>query len=80
MNIVEKIYCRVFQTCFRIAMPILPYRNPEVLASEEEIAAVLTGKGVGSVLIVTDEKSASVRAVEELKEGFGYGENRLYGI
>ena len=27
MNILKKIYCRIFQTCFRIALPVLPYRT-----------------------------------------------------
>ncbi len=67
MNIVEKIYCRAFQTCFRIAMPVLPYRNPEVLASEQEIAAVLTGKGKKSALIVTDESLHRLGLLENLK-------------
>ncbi len=55
MNVIKKIYCRVFQFCFRVAMPFLPYRNPEVLSSEREIAEVLIRKGICSVLIVTDE-------------------------
>ena len=27
MNIIKKIYCRAFQICFRIALPVLPYSD-----------------------------------------------------
>jgi len=67
MNIVEKIYCRVFQACFRIAMPFLPYRNPKVLASEQEIAEVLIQNKISSVLIVTDASLHKLGLLEPLK-------------
>lgn len=71
MNIVKKVYCRVFQTCFRIAIPILPYRDPKVLASEQEIAEVLLQKGINSVLIVTDKSLHGLGLLEPLKEALG---------
>lgn len=37
MNIFEKIYCRTYQTFFRAALPILPYRVPERLKSIDKI-------------------------------------------
>lgn len=67
MNIVEKIYCRVIQVCFKVALPVLPYRDPVVLASEEDIVAVLREKKVFSVLIVTDESIYGLGLVEKLK-------------
>lgn len=54
MNVAKKVFCRVFQTCFRIAIPVLPYRNPEVLTGVGEIPRVLKEKGIQSVLLVTD--------------------------
>lgn len=71
MNIVEKLYCRVFQTCFRIMIPILPYRNPKVLYSETEIVGMLTGNGVESVLVVTDESLHRLGLLEQLKKELG---------
>ena len=38
MNPLKKLYCRAFQTVFRIALPILPYRNPVILHSMAEIS------------------------------------------
>ena len=33
MNRLRKIYCRTYQTVFRLALPFLPYRTPEVVGS-----------------------------------------------
>ncbi len=55
MNIFKKIYCRVFQTAFRIALPILPYREPEIISSCTELGKVFDKEKVKSVLIVTDK-------------------------
>lgn len=55
MNIIRRIYCRAFQLCFRAALPLLPYREPEILEDMESLGQVLTRKGKTSVLIVTDK-------------------------
>ncbi len=68
MNIAEKLYCRIFQTCFCIAIPILPYRNPDVLSTEEEIAEVLKKNRIVSVLIVTDESLYRLGLLDKLKK------------
>ena len=54
MNPLYKFYCRVFQTCFKLAIPILPYRKPHVLESVSEVSAVLQDEHKTSVLLVTD--------------------------
>lgn len=55
MNIFAKIYCRVFQTAFRMALPGLPYREPEIIRSCAEIGKVAKKEKISSVLIVTDK-------------------------
>ena len=55
MNIFAKIYCRVFQTAFRMALPVLPYREPEIIRSCTEIGKVAKKEKISSVLIVTDK-------------------------
>lgn len=67
MNFLKKIYCRVFQTCFKLAIPILPYRNPQILDSVAEVAPLLTQKGFDSILIVTDEPISKLQVFEALK-------------
>lgn len=54
MNIIAKCGCRVFQTIFKLAIPILPYRSPQVLTHIEEIPNVLKEQNITSVLVVTD--------------------------
>lgn len=67
MNIAKRIYCRVFQFCFRAALPFLPYREPEILADMEELAQVLKEKGKKSVLIVTDKGISALGLTDGLK-------------
>ena len=55
MNIFAKIYCRVFQSAFRMALPVLPYREPEIIRSCAEIGKVAKKEKISSVLIVTDK-------------------------
>ena len=52
--------------CFRAALPILPYREPKVLASVDEAAAVLKQKTIKKVLIVTDRSLLKLGLAEPL--------------
>jgi alcohol dehydrogenase class IV len=54
MNIIKKQFCRCFQTVFRLAIPVLPYREGLILEKVEQIPACLRKKKIGKVLIVTD--------------------------
>ena len=54
MFILKKIGCRVFQIAFRIALPILPYREPETISSCSELGSVFEKEKSKSVMIVTD--------------------------
>ena len=54
MFILKKIGCRAFQLAFRAALPFLPYREPKVLNSCENLGDVLEDEGARSALIVTD--------------------------
>lgn len=63
-----KIGCRVIQVGFHLALPILPYREPQILKSTTDIAEVLNQKNMTSVLIVTDEgirKSGCISSLEQ---------------
>ncbi|MBQ7920968.1 MAG: iron-containing alcohol dehydrogenase [Clostridia bacterium] len=55
MNIVSKAYCRIFQTAFRLALPVLPYREPEIIHSCAGLGDVFAKEHIRSVLIVTDK-------------------------
>ena len=54
MNFFSKAYCRVYQTIFKWVMPLMPYREPQILDSVLDIAPLLLEKNINSVLLVTD--------------------------
>lgn len=39
MNRLKKAYCRTYQTVFKLALPFLPYRTPEVVGSVKKLSA-----------------------------------------
>ena len=55
MFILKSAFCRIFQTAFRLALPILPYREPEIVDSCAGLDRILKKEKVNSVLIVTDK-------------------------
>ena len=54
MNAFKKIFCRVFQTAFHLALPLLPYREPKIYDSVEAVGGLLSELNVKSALLVTD--------------------------
>ena len=54
MRAAEKVFCRVFQTAFRVALPVLPYREPKILKEVKLIPKLLQQKKIKRVLLVTD--------------------------
>ncbi len=68
MNPVKMIYCRAFQISLRLALPLLPYRNPEILSSLSEVAPLLRKKGIESVMIVTDRSIRGLGLTKGLEE------------
>lgn len=48
------MYCRMYQGIFKMAMPLLPYREPITLESVLDIKSVLKSNNINKVLIVTD--------------------------
>ena len=72
MNVISKAWCRLYQFFFRIAIPIMPYREPEILKSIDDIPKLLKEKALDSVLLVTDKGlrgcGATAKLEEKLKE------------
>ena len=54
MFFLKLAFCRVCQTAFRIALPFLPYREPEIIKSCSELEYVFRKEKIKSPLIVTD--------------------------
>ena len=55
MFFIKSAFCRTFQLGFRIAMPFLPYREPEIINSCSGITEIFRKKKLKSALIVTDK-------------------------
>lgn len=54
MFFVKAAFCRAFQTVFRLALPILPYREPQIVGSVCNLPEIFRKENRRSVLIVTD--------------------------
>ncbi len=71
MNIISKAYCRIFQFCFHLALPILPYREPKIYKNVADIVKLLKKNKIQSALLVTDSglRNGGITAfLEELFE------------
>ena len=77
MNTIKKIYCRTFQTVFRIAIPLLPYRKPKRLNGADDVLALLKKKQINSVMLITDESIRSYGITSELEHKLAKGRIKL---
>ena len=68
MNTLKKLYCRTFQTVFKLAIPLLPYHSPKRLGSMEELVKKLKELKLNSVLLVTDKGIRSLGLTGHLEE------------
>lgn len=77
METLKKIYYRVYQNAFKLAMPLLPWRKPELLegaGSIKRVPEILGKLQINNVLIVTDAMlmqlgllDSLIKALEESK-------------
>lgn len=68
MNALMKLYCRVFQGVFRLALPVLPYRDPVILPSVGDVPDLLSARGLSHPLLVTDGALRSQGLTRPLEE------------
>lgn len=57
INVFQKAYYRIYQAVFRVVMPMLRLRKPELIKGEGSILklpSIIKEKGIDSVLVVTD--------------------------
>lgn len=69
MNLFSKAFCRAFQFCFHLALPILPYREPKIYKDIADLIPLLKEQKIPSVLLVTDKglrEGGATAALEEL--------------
>ena len=70
MNIFKKIYCRSFQTVFKIALPFLPYRKPKIIGALTGIPEILDKKKKTCPIIIIDPGIAKLGILNMLTDVF----------
>lgn len=78
MNQFKKVYCRVFQTAFKIALPLLPYRTPKVVGSVKKIPDLIKKHKCDTVLIVTDEGIMKLGLTDRLQKALKASQIKYY--
>lgn len=78
MNQFKKVYCRVFQTAFKIALPLLPYRTPKVVGSVKKIPDLIKKHKCDTVLIVTDEGIMNLGLTDRLQKALKASQIKYY--
>ncbi len=68
MNFVKAVFCRTYQTAFRLALPILPYREPEIIPSLQDLKGIFQKEQMHTVLVVTDPGIVANGLVEPLQK------------
>ncbi|MDE7380449.1 MAG: iron-containing alcohol dehydrogenase, partial [Clostridia bacterium] len=76
VNILKAVYCRIFQFVLKIALPFLPYKDPEIVERVGDIPQVLSNSGKKHPLVVTDKTIRGLGLTKPLEDGLtdaGYG-------
>lgn len=68
MRVYKKIFCRMYQKIFHLAIPFLPYREPEILNSCADLGHILKKNTCHKVMIVTDQGIVEHRLLEPVVE------------
>ncbi len=68
VNIFNKIWCRSYQFVMRLAMPLMPYREPVLLENYEGLVDVLQINSIKKVMLVTDKGINSLGLTKDLEK------------
>ena len=68
MNLFKKLYCRIYQNIFQLAIPLMPYRQPQVETSVNTIPNILRIHGCSNPLLVTDKSINGLGLTKELEK------------
>ena len=67
MNFLKKAVYRCYQSVMRLAIPLLPYREPQLLESTRDVAPLLKSKGICKALLVAGKTVRGRGLTEELE-------------
>lgn len=68
MNLFKKIYCRTFQLGFKLIYPFLPYKEPKILNSIDDLPDVFNELKINRVLLITDKGIRGFGITKHLEE------------
>lgn len=68
MLFLNQIFCRIYQGAFKLAMPILPYRNPVIFSNVKECVPLFNKLKLKRVLLVTDSFLRTSGITKSLEE------------
>lgn len=68
MNIFAKMYCRTYQTIFKWMIPLMPYREPEILNSVLDVKNILQANNLHKALLVTDQGIKKLGLTDSLEQ------------
>ena len=68
MNLFKKIYCRTFQLGFKLIYPFLPYKEPKILNSIDDLTDVFNELKINRVLLITDKGIRGFGITKHLEE------------
>lgn len=67
-----KLYCRIYQSVFKLVSYFLPWRKPQLLEGENslnKLPSLIKTKNIDNVLVVTDKGIASLGLMDGLLKG-----------
>lgn len=67
MFFIKSAFCRIFQEAFHVAIPLLPYREPEIISSCANLHDVFIKEKTKSIIIVTDKGIVDSGLTDSLK-------------
>lgn len=76
MNNLKKVYCRIYQEVFHMAIPVLPYTEPQILKGMGSVVPLLKKRGVKSLLIVSGRTVHSHPLIQKLEKKLAEAEIR----
>lgn len=71
MNVFFRVFCRIYQNVFKIVVPIMPWRKPQLLEGKGSLLVLpelIKKKGIYNVLLVTDKGIRSLGLIDPLLE------------
>ena len=67
MNLFKRLFCRTVHFGLKLALPLMPYKNPKIMERTTDVPAVLKENGKAHPLIVTDQTVRRLGLTEPLE-------------